>query len=76
MNEKVRTYMLDYPFRGGKYCLEMAADSWEDAEERLAAIKAWGKIEGEIYATIPVTPRTQWFGGLMARLIVWWKSRS
>ena len=70
MTETTRTYLLDYRLDGGTYCLELRAASWAEAERHVAAIKAWGKIQGEVGEVIPAVPGA----GLLTRLLVWWRN--
>jgi hypothetical protein len=74
--QRTRIYLLDYPFEGGQYNVQLAASSWEDARARLDAIKAWGKIEGEIHAKIPAPFGLGWLARLCADFLVWWRSRA
>ena len=50
-----------------QYCLNIRATSFEDAEARLRAIGAWGKVDGELMETIPAHPG----GGSLVKLYVW-----
>lgn len=65
------TYLLDYPYKGGLYSLDLYADSLQDAEDRLQAIVNYGKIEGGPSFSIPAVPGA----GLWVRLFCWWKNR-
>lgn len=64
------TYLLDYTFEGKTYCLELWAESLDDAKARLNAIQNYGIIEGGPAFKIPAVPGA----GYLARLICWWKN--
>lgn len=70
-----RMYMVDYPYQGSKYCVDVYATSWEDAEARLNAIKGWGKIAGEVHEVVPALTGMGWLSRLYVRLRVWWLSK-
>jgi hypothetical protein len=59
-------YLCEYSFEGDRYCLEIPAKSWKEAESRLRRI-SYGSVTGEIQAILPVQL------GWLARLIVWVK---
>lgn len=50
---------------GAEYCITIPARSAEEAADRLRAIGAWGKVDGELMMTIPAVPG----GGLLVRAI-------
>lgn len=39
-------YLIDYTHKGERWCFEIWAESWEDAEQRLRAIKHNGEVIG------------------------------
>lgn len=43
--------MCEYRYQGDTWCIELPAESWEDAEARLRRM-AYGKVLGEIQATV------------------------
>jgi hypothetical protein len=47
-------YLIDYTFNGKTYCTTIVAETWEEAEKKLRAIRADGKVAGEVKLTIPV----------------------
>jgi hypothetical protein len=57
-------YLCDYQYEGEKWCIEIPADSWQDAQARLSRL-AYGRVVGEIKATIPASL------GPLAKLWVW-----
>lgn len=48
----MKTYLFSYPYQGKQYCLDIPADSLEEAQGRFKAI-SWGQYDGELVATIP-----------------------
>lgn len=72
---KTNLYLLDYPYKGSLYCVEIAAPSWDDAQAHLDAIKAWGKIQGEIHDKIPVYPGLGWLARLRVEILMWWRAQ-
>ena len=49
-------------------CLTIRATSFEDAESRLRAIGAWGRVDGVLHAEIPAT----YLGtGFLVKLYTW-----
>lgn len=67
---KFNTYLVDYNFNGGKWSLEIRATSEQDAMDRVRRAAAYGTVAGELMMTIPAAPG----GGLLTRLICWWKN--
>lgn len=63
-------YLLDYPFEGKTYSIEIWAESLDDARARLNAIQNYGIIEGGPAIVIPAVPGA----GLLVRLICWWNN--
>jgi hypothetical protein len=47
---------VDYNYQGERWCIELPADSWEDAQERLRRL-AYGQVVGEVKAVIPIGNR-------------------
>lgn len=45
-------YMCVYTFNGSKWSIDIYAESWKEAEERLVAISK-GSIEGKVEVEIP-----------------------
>jgi len=70
--ERVRPYSVEFPYAGSRWSFEIYANSWEDAEKRLAAIAAWGKVDGEIMERIPAVTGAGWY----VRLRCWLANRS
>lgn len=60
----MKTYLVSYRYKGYTWCVDVKADSFEDARARMDAI-AGGEIDGELMATIPA-----WCGGWFVRPIV------
>lgn len=60
-----KKYVVEYTFGNSRWGLLIDARSWEEAEERLRRIGAYGRIEGEHVATVPV------IGGPFVKLFVW-----
>lgn len=66
-HSKQKYYLCDYQYEGESWCIEIPAESWEDAQARLKRI-AYGRIAGEIKATFPVQ------FGFWVKLWVWLKN--
>lgn len=64
----MKTYLFSYPYKGGSYSLEIGAESQQEAEERVLAVR-YAKYDGVLEAKIPGA-----VGGWLPRLIVWWKN--
>lgn len=54
-----KVYLCDYQHQGHKWSVEISAVSFEDAEQRLKALK-YGKIVGELKLSIPVPAKQSW----------------
>lgn len=62
-----KEYVVHYGYEGHQWGFVVKATSPEDAEARLKAIGAWGKVDGELVMTIPGG-----FGsGAFVRAVVW-----
>lgn len=70
--EGLRTFLGSYRYEGKEYAFDIMAQGFEDAEARLAAVKAFGKIDGRLEMVIPAGPART--GGLLARLVVWFRN--
>ena len=70
MNDDCKTFLVSYGLGNALYCLELKASDWADAERHLAALKAWGRVDGELKLKIPV--RSRW----LERLAAWWAARA
>ena len=67
-----KAYACEYTFGNSQWALTIHARSWEEAEERLKRIGAFGRVKGEHITTIPA------FAGPFVPIIVWlrnWWSR-
>ena len=42
-------FLLEWEMDGQKWCMEVYAESWDDARKRLTAIRSTGKIIGEVF---------------------------
>jgi hypothetical protein len=65
----MKTYLYNYKYRGGRYSLEIPADSKEEADARMDAIQ-YGRVgyDGELVAKIPAT----FYGtGPLVRFVTW-----
>lgn len=50
----MKTFLVDYQYQGTRYCIELPADSLEDAEKRLWALTSYGKVVGTLEMKVPV----------------------
>ena len=65
MNDmRYKKFFFTYPFNGKKWCGEVYAQTWEEAEAKIRAMD-WGKIDGEHVASIPASV------GSWVPLLVW-----
>lgn len=48
-----RTFTCSYSHDGARWTFQIKADDFADAERRFAAIKSWGRLDGELMMTIP-----------------------
>jgi hypothetical protein len=53
----MRRFLFEYPFCGETYGFEITANDATEAEQRVKAMP-WAKYKGEIFATIPASPRS------------------
>lgn len=49
-----KTYCIEYIYEGKRYQIDMYAQSRQDAENRLSAIKRLGFIDGELCSTLDI----------------------
>lgn len=59
-----KTFLASYGIDGHQFGFEIQATSFEDAQRRLDAIKAWGRIDGELQFIVPAS-------GLFGRFLGW-----
>ena len=69
MADEFKTYGIEYNCDGSSWIMHVTARSERDAVARLHRAANYGKVIGELKATIPAG------GGWLARLICWWKNR-
>ena len=62
-DEGFKPFLCSYRFDGSEWSVTVYARSHDEAEKRLAAL-IWGKVDGEIKATIPYR------AGFLAKMIV------
>jgi len=48
-----KTFTFSYPFQGERWCFDLQARDADEAEARFRAL-AWGRLDGELVARIPV----------------------
>lgn len=65
----MKEYCIEYEHEGSKWALEIWAESWEDAEQKVRAI-GYGKVLGTLEFTLPVGL------GWLGKVLCWWKNRS
>lgn len=65
------TFCCSYLYKGKTWSLNIVAEDWDDARNRLESISAFGTVDGILKATIPASiPAT----GLYVRFFVWWRN--
>jgi hypothetical protein len=47
------SFGVEYEFDDRRYQFQLWAYSWEDAEAKLAGIRASGKVFGQLYSAVP-----------------------
>lgn len=55
----MRRFLFEYPYDGEQYAIEIPADNEAEALARIKAIP-WAQYKGEIFATVPASPRSLW----------------
>lgn len=60
------TWMFSYNFDGKQWSMEVIAPTAEEAKRRLDAAAAWGKLDGELIASVPLVR-----GGFLIPIVVW-----
>lgn len=48
-----KDYIIDYPFQGARWGATIKAASFDEAKARIEAMGAFGRVQGELMATIP-----------------------
>lgn len=66
----LKPYLLEYNHAGTRWCVEVPAASFEDAEERKRAIY-YARVLGTVEAKIPAGPGS----GLLVRAFCWLRNR-
>jgi len=68
LDDGFSNYLVEYSFGNEVFSLTIPARSWEEAQERVKRIGAFGRVVGSDVTTIPAA-----FGWL-AKLTVWWRN--
>ena len=63
-----RTYCCHYDHGGSRWCLQIKARDWADAEARVAVLGTL-RLDGELMASIPCGPATRPAAAVLARLV-------
>lgn len=66
-----KTYLVDYPFDGGSWSIDVPARSWDEARLRLGSIAQFGEVIGELHDRVPANPATS----VWVRLRGWMANR-
>jgi len=64
--KKWPTWLFSYNFEGKQWSMEVVARDHDEAKRRLDAAAAWGKLDGELIASVPLSR-----GGFLVPLVVW-----
>lgn len=64
----MKTFLVSYGYKGNQYSLDIKADSWEEAEERVKVL-TWARVDGEVCCRIPCAP-FGWLNRLFERFIL------
>lgn len=62
---KFRDYLIHYRYQGVEWGATIKATSFDDAKRRIEHMGTFGRVGGEVQATIPAA------GGPLVRLWVW-----
>lgn len=62
------TYLVEYSFGNEVYAITIPARSWEEAQERIKRIGAFGRVIGSDVTALPAAL------GWLAKLTVWWRN--
>jgi hypothetical protein len=65
-HEKWPTWIVSYGYEGKQWCMDICAPTAEDAKKRLEAAAAWGQVDGELVARVPLVA-----GGFLVPFICW-----
>ncbi len=66
--EKFNNYLVEYSFGNSVYALTIPARSWEEAQERIKRIGAFGHVVGSDVVRFDASL------GRLAKIIVWWRN--
>lgn len=62
------TYLVEYSFGNEVFAITIPARSWEEAQERIKRIGAFGRVIGSDVTTFSAPL------GWLAKLTVWWRN--
>ncbi len=71
MSDNLHLALIEYDFDGGRYSLTIPCTSWAEAEAKVRAIKASGRVIGWPAFSVSSNPITFPFGVLIARIKAW-----
>ncbi len=60
MDSKTKAFLISYPYRGGRWSVEIQAVDHADAIQRLKALGSFGKVDGEMVARVPAFVPVPW----------------
>jgi hypothetical protein len=60
-----KNYLVEYRYQGVEWGTTIKAQSFEDAKARIETMGAFGRVKGEVMATVPA------IGGPLVRAWVW-----
>lgn len=61
------TWLFSYNMDGTQWQISVVAKDADEAKRRLSAAAAWGTLDGELVATVPM-----WRGGFLVPIVCWW----
>lgn len=65
-----KTWLLSYRYQGAEWSMQVVARDEAEAMIRIKQCANYGKVDGELMATIPAAPGA----GLLTRFICWLKN--
>ena len=65
--KNIKTHLFTYNYEGAEYCLEIPANSLQEAKDRLSRM-TFAKYDGELVSKIPAIPTAGLFVKFMASI--------
>lgn len=59
-SSEFKTFLCSYNYEGKSWNVDIKATSLEDAKNRLRSLSCNGKVDGELFVSIPIPLNTNW----------------